>query len=109
MDKMETADGYLVELLIRTQRQHLIAMDGPDEVTAKARVLRASVIVSQFSAAWFLSRLIQTDPAEAEKAVEHLRSILADGGDIGEFTWEMLAARGVDPSSIKPVPAVGHG
>lgn len=103
-DRSKVAENYLVELLTRTQRQHLIAMDGPDEEPAKARVLRASVIVSQFSAAWFLSRLLKVDPAAAEAAVEDLRGVLEDGGSIGEFTWDMLAARGVDPASIVAVP-----
>lgn len=100
----KVAEHHLVELLTRTQRQWLMAMEGPDAPDGETGRLRMSVIVAQFTAAWFLLKLIQVDPAEAEEATQHLRAILADGGDIGGFTWDMLAARGIDPSTIQPAP-----
>lgn len=100
---MSTANEYLIELLTRTQRQWLISMDGPDDQRTE-RNLRAGLVVSQFSAAWFLSKLIELDPAVAQDATTHLKAILADGGEIGAFTWDMLSARGIDPSTIAPAP-----
>lgn len=94
-----SAHGRLVELLTCAQRNWLLAMEGGQETRTEA-ILH---VLNYFSTAWYLRALMQAAPDLAEEKTDHLIGILEDGGDVGEWIWDLLLELGVDPKTIEVV------
>lgn len=94
------ADDHLKNLLTTLQQQWRLAFDHPGEPDEEIRFMRIAMICDRFSAVWFLLKLMELNPAVAEKTTRELVGILNDGSGVGEWAYELLCRIGIDPESI---------
>jgi hypothetical protein len=99
-----TADQMIVESLTYAQA-HWKAIFGNDNNDATSRQLHIDSALTGFSEAFLLDRLQTATSTEiADATALALHEILMDGGGAGEWIWDLLADRGVDPATIQPAP-----
>lgn len=99
-EKIVKPAQHLEELLTAVQRQWVKFMAEDEHIPWDERRKNIALLGANFSAAWYLRALIVAAPELAAERSQWLREIFNGGGDIGEWTWDLLSEMGIDPATI---------
>lgn len=99
-----TAEGLVRHFLVSAQAENARgwALPSGEPGSPEAETWQVSVrrYVDRWAIAALLVRLIEHAPDRADAVAADLVDAMDDGGSMGEWLWEWLNGRGIDPDEI---------